>query len=232
MCRLWISLAQLGHADRHVQVPGGERGAGSASTLQYRPRAYFMNLRHWRQCSQVLRSVAFAAPDREALRRRASRACVRAARSSTPRSFIQSAGDSFTFPTNCLRRTARLRRSSSVRNLTHFAGAAVRLDQESTGMQRRRRGVEFNPRPMARKYRRPLAVPATMHDRDVVLNDRDRLALEPIAHRFVDSPDQHGDFHGGVEEHGPETMPRERGGDRERRCGDGSDKDARRSGSQ
>src|SRR5687767_11673017 len=35
----------------------------------------------------------------------------------------------------------------------HFAGATVRLQNESMGMQRRQRGVECNPRPMSRKYR-------------------------------------------------------------------------------
>src|SRR5688572_31951179 len=70
----------------------------------------------------------------------------------------------------------------------HFAGLAVRLEYESAGVQRRRRGVEFNRRPMSRKYREMFTAPVAASHGDRVLVDGDRLARAASPHRSADGP--------------------------------------------
>ena len=93
-------------------------------------------------------------------------------------------------------------------------------------MQRRERGVEFNPRPMAREHRIPIAIGTSVLNRNVILSNRDRLALQTRTHRCSNSPDQQSDLDPSEWQDRPEPLGREETRhEKGRRC-HGTDEDA------
>jgi hypothetical protein len=108
----------------------------------------------------------------------------------------------------------------------HFAGAAMRLQYESTRMQRRQRGVEFNLHPMSRKYRVLLAVNRAPLNGYAILGHCDRFALLGIAHRVTNGPRQQSDLEPRKWQDGPVALRREKAGNAKRACGEDSDADA------
>lgn len=84
-------------------------------------------------------------------------------------------------------------------------------------MQCRRRGVEFNPHPMTRKYRNPInlwSVPLNCHR---FFCNADDFAQQTAAHRCADGPGEQTHLQSGERQHRPESLQGEKRGDDKRR---------------
>jgi hypothetical protein len=93
----------------------------------------------------------------------------------------------------------------------------MRLQQQSRRMQRRQRGVEFNPHPMTRKYRNPINLRAMPFNGDSFFSNADHFAPSAIAHGRTNCPYQQANFQSGEGQHRPKTLKCEKGRYRQRR---------------
>lgn len=84
----------------------------------------------------------------------------------------------------------------------------MRPKQQSAGVQRRRRDVEFNLRPMAWKYRAPFRPGLVMCNLDTIRADRDGFPGLAGPHRVPHGPDQQPDFQARERQHRPESPQR------------------------
>jgi hypothetical protein len=102
----------------------------------------------------------------------------------------------------------------------HFTTAAARLQQESAWVQRRKRGVEFNPGPVTRKYRFVASASIYAYKTHGIGTDRDRFSHQPMPHGSTHSPGQQRNLQTGKRQDWPKPLHREEASHTEGRAGD------------